>query len=129
MAFLDPLDDFITSHVWVLITWISLILTIIMVLNILSFWNAYRGTKHPFPIALSLGNIVNCLIYIVFSVIRLGKGKSSQVLLYLGLVLVCLTHWLLAFRYYQSTVEIPYVREALPVPAKLIMLNKTLFWV
>ena len=100
MSFLSSFDVFLTEHLRILIAWIFMTLAIIIGLNVVSFVNAYKGTRHPFPMVLSLANILTCIFFIPYIVIYFKKDKFARIWFYFGISSVCLTHWILAHRYY-----------------------------
>lgn len=124
-------NDFLKEHEWILITELSLIVVTIIGLNVASFIHAYYGNKHPFPMAISAAVIFNIILFIPYIIVFFKKGSRFELALffYLNYTIINVIHWVVAHRYFQSTVYLPYIIRAEQVPQRDIVFNKVLFWV
>jgi hypothetical protein len=89
---------------------------------------AIKGAKYKLVILLNSCIIVHLICYLIYSYnyeIRSGYYKVWYFLNFLGFGIV---HWSLAFTYFTSAIELPYVFNLNEVPKEIKLRNTIIFW-
>ena len=127
---LSNFDEFLQLHKWILIATLAGTLSIIIGLNIAAFLHALKGTKHPFPMAMSVAVILNCLLYVPYCLKFFEDAQSiAKLWFYLSYATLAIIHWVLAHRYHSATSEIPFIMYGRPIPRGLVIRNQVFFWI
>jgi hypothetical protein len=95
---------------------------------IIGLLHVLNGTRHPFPIWMSLAVIGNVLSYLPYAYCFVKNQEIKNGWYYLAYTSLMLFHWVLAHRYFLSTEEMPFVMDGKLVPKSLVLRNKVLLW-
>ena len=129
MGIYTNLNNYLVNQIWILESMIYSFQLIILILFSFALLHAFYGTAHPFPITMCISVILNIFFYFPFSYICFKNNNLNEYLYYIAFVIMMLSHWVLAYRYHKSTVEMPYVMNGKIVPKKILLFNKILLWV
>ena len=79
--------------------------------------------------AISVAVILNVLMYIPYVIESLywHNDVIADTFFYLSFTTLNEIHWVVAHRYFQSTVYLPYIIKSAPVPKRAIFVNTALF--
>ena len=63
MGVFTAANDYIGSHIWILVGLLSFTIVMTLVLNVAALVHTLRGTKNLFTIGLCLAVITDCVLY------------------------------------------------------------------
>ena len=127
--FLVQFNMFLASNAWFFPMTLTLCLGTILLIFVGGLLHVLNGTRHPFPIWMSIAVIANVLSYLPYAYCFVKNNEIKNGWYYIAYTSLMLYHWVLAHRYYSSTEEMPFVMDGKLVPKSLVLKNKVLLWV
>lgn len=98
---LDHLETFLTKHPWVLMAALGFTMVFVIGIFIAALVHAYRGSKHPFPMAISAAVIACCLFYTPYCVVFFESSQQvAKFWFFASYATINEIHWVLAHRYH-----------------------------
>ena len=99
------------------------------IIAIATLVHTYRGSRHPFPMGMSIAMSTSPWVYAIHVYFLNKQSVYSPYFYYLAYVLLIIPHWMLAHRYYVSSVESVFLIQGVRVPVEISNRHKYLLWV
>ena len=128
MGFLGKIDTYIGTHVWILTIILALALIFTIILFTIALVHTLRGTRNPLTIALSVAMLTDCVLYSFYVYFYFWKDKQSYLMLYFTYIIFVIQHWVLAHRYFASSILVPRMISHKKVSSKTQLSLSILLW-
>ena len=122
MGFALYLNDYFVDNMTVFAVILYSALAIIMVLFIITFIHGFRGTRYPFVLWMTTATIADIMLYVVYSTLKIYAQTdeteiiADDAMFALALAIFQVQHWIIAFTYYKSALELRYVDQGVLTP-------------
>jgi hypothetical protein len=118
MSISGKTNDFFLSHQGLFMSILFTVLAVIFTLFIGSLIHVLKGVRYPFVVLLNLAVLQSVLCYGIYAFQYEVSKSHFSVWYFLSLLSFGMYHWILAFRYYTSAREMPYVLDQKPIPER-----------
>ena len=129
MALIKSFDQWLINNMWFMAVSFTLSIGGTLVLFLLALKRTLDGNRNYFVIGICLTFITLSVLYALYVFLYFLKDINSNVLFFAIYTSFQLTYWLLAFRYFKSSIMVPYKFAFKKPPAKVKRRLVVMLWV
>ena len=116
MSLIKKLNDFFAAHNTIFLGYLFLVIVVLLTLFTVSFVHVIRGVKFRFVLFLNVLVVMNIIFYLIYAYQHEVTKRHWRTWYFLSTFSFGQYHWLLAFRYFTSAREMPYIINHLVMP-------------